>query len=142
ARAGVGPGLPPLGAGGWAAVGPGGCGRLVGTLLTNRCDRPGPHEGFPRHDVMPGPVLRGLTMRKRDKQRMYRCWLGGFIAPVTLGGFFLYGSLTEGADLDVHTGRAVLLSVALGTTLVLLAGSSLILRLAVRNGRSGNPAGE
>jgi hypothetical protein len=81
-------------------------------------------------------------MMKQEKERAYRCLLAGFVASVTLGGFFLYAWLTEGADLDVHTGRAVLLSVALGTTLVLLVGSSLILRLAVRNGRSSKPAGE
>jgi hypothetical protein len=81
-------------------------------------------------------------MMKRERERAHRCLLGGFIAVVTLGGFFVYGSLTEGADLDVHTGRALLISVALSTTLLLLVGSFLILRLALRNGRSGNPVGE
>jgi hypothetical protein len=81
-------------------------------------------------------------MMKRERERAYRRWLGGFIALVTYGGFFLYGSLAEDADLDVHTLRALLLSIALGTILLLLAGSFLILGLALRNCQRGNPGGE
>src|SRR5262245_19187807 len=91
---------------------------------------------------MPGSVLRRLAMLKREKERAYRRWLGGFIALVTYGGFFLYGSLAEDADLDFHTRRALGMAVALGTILLLLAGSFFILGRALRNCQSGNPGRE
>jgi hypothetical protein len=81
-------------------------------------------------------------MTQRERERGYRSMLGGFIATVTYGDFSLYAILTEDAGLDVHTRRALLLSIALGTIVVLLAGSFLILRLALRNCARGNPAGE
>jgi hypothetical protein len=81
-------------------------------------------------------------MTQRERERAHRSLLGGFIALVTYGGFFLYGSLTESADLDVHTRRALQMAVALGTIVVLLAGSFFILGLALRNCRGADAVSE